>query len=54
MFFLETYLLLLEERKDVCMKNLGYYNGAYGAIEEMTVPMNDRVHFFGDGRIHPQ
>ena len=31
------------------MKNLGYYNGTYGLIEEMTVPMNDRVHFFGDG-----
>lgn len=31
------------------MKNLGYYNGKFGLIEEMTVPMNDRVHFFGDG-----
>lgn len=31
------------------MENLGYYNGKFGAIEEMTVPMNDRVHFFGDG-----
>ena len=31
------------------MKNLGYYNGVYGPIEEMTVPMNDRVHYFGDG-----
>lgn len=31
------------------MKNLGYYNGTYGPLEEMTVPFNDRVHFFGDG-----
>ena len=31
------------------MKTLGYYNGAYGPIEEMSVPMNDRVCWFGDG-----
>lgn len=31
------------------MENLGYYNGTYGLIEEMSVPMNDRVHYFGDG-----
>ena len=31
------------------MKDLGYYNGRFGAVEEMTVPFNDRVHFFGDG-----
>lgn len=31
------------------MKNLGYYNGKYGLLEEMTVPMNDRVCWFGDG-----
>lgn len=31
------------------MKNLGYYNGRYGPLEEMTVPMNDRVCWFGDG-----
>lgn len=31
------------------MKNLGYYNGKFGELEEMTVPMNDRVCFFGDG-----
>lgn len=31
------------------MKNLGYYNGEYGLIEEMKVPMNDRVCYFGDG-----
>ena len=31
------------------MKNLGYYNGKIGLIEEMTVPMNDRAGYFGDG-----
>ncbi len=31
------------------MKNLGYYNGKFGEIEEMSVPMNDRVCYFGDG-----
>lgn len=31
------------------MKNLGYYNGKFGEIDEMTIPMNDRVCFFGDG-----
>ncbi|MBO7176209.1 MAG: aminotransferase class IV [Clostridia bacterium] len=31
------------------MKNLGYYNGRIGLIEEMTVPMNDRAGYFGDG-----
>ena len=31
------------------MKNLGYYNGKIGLLEEMTVPFDDRVCFFGDG-----
>lgn len=31
------------------LKNLGYYNGKYDLIENMTVPMSDRVCFFGDG-----
>lgn len=31
------------------MKNLGYYNGKFGEIEEMTVPMKDRACYFGDG-----
>jgi D-alanine transaminase len=31
------------------LKNLGYYNGRIGLIEEMTVPMNDRAGYFGDG-----
>jgi len=31
------------------VKNLGYYNGKIGLIEEMSVPMNDRAGYFGDG-----
>lgn len=31
------------------METLGYYNGKYGPLEEMSVPMNDRVCWFGDG-----
>lgn len=31
------------------MKNLGYYNGEYDIIENMKIPMNDRVCYFGDG-----
>ena len=31
------------------MKELGYYNGKIGELSEMTVPMNDRVCWFGDG-----
>lgn len=31
------------------MKTLGYYNGNFGPLDEMTVPMNDRVCYFGDG-----
>lgn len=31
------------------MKNLGYYNGTFGELETLSVPFNDRVHFFGDG-----
>ena len=31
------------------MKNLGYYNGEIGLIDEMRVPMNDRAFYFGDG-----
>lgn len=31
------------------MENLGYYNGKYGTLDEMVIPFNDRVHFFGDG-----
>lgn len=31
------------------MKNIGYYNGKTGLVEEMTIPMNDRSTYFGDG-----
>ena len=31
------------------MKELGYYNGRIGELNEMTVPMNDRACWFGDG-----
>ena len=31
------------------MRNLGYYNGEIGLIEEMRVPMTDRGFYFGDG-----
>lgn len=31
------------------MKTLGYYNGKYDEIENMSVPMSDRACFFGDG-----
>ena len=31
------------------LKNLGFYNGKYDTIENMTIPMNDRVCWFGDG-----
>ena len=31
------------------MTHLGYYNGKYGPLDEMTVPMNDRASWFGDG-----
>ncbi len=31
------------------MENLGYYNGKFGLLEEMQVPMLDRACYFGDG-----
>ncbi|MDR2398014.1 MAG: aminotransferase class IV [Spirochaetaceae bacterium] len=31
------------------METLGYYNGTIGLLDEMRVPMNDRVCWFGDG-----
>ena len=30
-------------------KNVGYYNGEIGPLEEMKVPMQDRTVYFGDG-----
>lgn len=34
---------------DNLMQNLGFYNGKYDLIENMNVPMSDRVCWFGDG-----
>ena len=31
------------------LRNLGFYNGKYDLIENMNVPMSDRVCWFGDG-----
>lgn len=31
------------------MKSIAYYDGQVGAPEELSVPFNDRSHFFGDG-----
>lgn len=31
------------------METLGFYNGKWGPLEEMTVPMLDRACYFGDG-----
>lgn len=31
------------------MESLGRRNGVFGPIEEMAIPMNDRVCWFGDG-----
>ncbi|MGL5436787.1 MAG: aminotransferase class IV [Lachnospiraceae bacterium] len=31
------------------MKELAYYDGRIGTPDELMVPFNDRVHFFGDG-----
>ncbi len=31
------------------MENLGYYDGKYDLIENMTVPFDDRAHYYGDG-----
>lgn len=31
------------------MKDLAYYNGKIDRIDNMTIPMNDRASFFGDG-----
>lgn len=31
------------------MKDLGYYNGRFAPLSEMTIPMSDRACWFGDG-----
>ena len=35
--------------ESIMWKNVGYYNGEIGPLEEMKVPMNDRALYFGDG-----
>ncbi len=42
----DANFFILEAEK---MKTLGYYNGKYGELEDMSIPMNDRVCWFGDG-----
>ena len=43
------FMQIREPQEDKGMKNLGYYNGKIGELEEMSIPMNDRVCWFGDG-----
>lgn len=31
------------------MESIAYYDGKTGSLDELTVPFNDRTHFFGDG-----
>ncbi|MCD8090893.1 MAG: aminotransferase class IV [Clostridiales bacterium] len=31
------------------MNNIAYYNGKTGSMEEITIPLNDRAVYFGDG-----
>jgi len=31
------------------MENLGYYDGKYDLIENMSIPFDDRSHYYGDG-----
>ena len=31
------------------MERIAYYNGKIGTPEDMMIPMNDRVCYFGDG-----
>jgi len=36
-------------RAEKRMETIAYYNGQIGSPDELTVPFNDRTHFFGDG-----
>ena len=42
-------VFLYAQGRMIILKTLGYYNGKYGELSEMSVPMNDRVCWFGDG-----
>jgi len=37
------------DKEAYTMTEVGYYNGTMGPLSEMTVPMNDRAVYFGDG-----
>ena len=37
------------KKEFVFMKEVGYYNGVIGPLEEMQIPMLDRANYFGDG-----
>lgn len=47
--FFAPKLQHLFEKKRPIMEGLGRRNGAFGPIEEMAIPMNDRVCWFGEG-----
>ena len=44
-----VWRFFVQGRRRAKMKTLGYYNGKYDEIENMSIPMTDRVHWFGDG-----
>ena len=46
---MRTVIHFPQMKENTGMARLGYYNGTWGPLEEMTVPMNDRVSWFGDG-----
>ena len=49
-FHLLTFSHGADPRERHCtMQNLGYYNGNIAPLDELTVPFNDRVNYFGDG-----
>lgn len=47
--FLFLILRHLLGRKRLIMEGLGRRNGAFGPIVETTIPMNERVYWFGEG-----
>ena len=44
-----TANVFAHEYNDSMLTEVGYYNGAIGPLSEMSVPMNDRAVYFGDG-----
>ncbi len=43
------YNTILSDHGGTGMSAIGWYNGTLGALDGMTVPMNDRAVYFGDG-----